>query len=121
MAQVSLRSLVKNYEETPAVRGIDLDIQVPAEQVVAKYDQVYRLLRTKYGIPKQDRTELSPACASDVKSCLTAATPPRGAQWIWPDGNTIFVKLALVGNEPQVHLEYANPTRTKQTAPGPVL
>ena len=26
MAQVTLRSLVKNYDETPAVRGIDLDI-----------------------------------------------------------------------------------------------
>ena len=26
MAQVTLRSLVKNYEDTPAVRGIDLDI-----------------------------------------------------------------------------------------------
>jgi multiple sugar transport system ATP-binding protein len=27
MAQVNLRKLVKNYDETPAVRGIDLDIQ----------------------------------------------------------------------------------------------
>src|SRR6059058_5349401 len=26
MAQVMLRSVVKNYDETPAVRGIDLDI-----------------------------------------------------------------------------------------------
>ena len=26
MARVTLRKLVKNYEETPAVRGIDLDI-----------------------------------------------------------------------------------------------
>src|SRR5881394_1971707 len=26
MAQVTLRSLVKNYDDTPAVRGIDLDI-----------------------------------------------------------------------------------------------
>src|SRR5438874_13676651 len=26
MAQVTLRSLVKHYDETPAVRGIDLDI-----------------------------------------------------------------------------------------------
>ena len=26
MAQVTLRKVVKNYDETPAVRGIDLDI-----------------------------------------------------------------------------------------------
>src|ERR1044072_7682056 len=26
MAEVSLRKIVKNYDETPAVRGIDLDI-----------------------------------------------------------------------------------------------
>ena len=26
MAQVTLRKLVKNYDDTPAVRGIDLDI-----------------------------------------------------------------------------------------------
>jgi hypothetical protein len=104
-----------------AVCGIELFVAEPAEKVVTKYDELYSALEKKYGIPKQRRSEVVPACQSDLKTCLSGAAAPAGAAWRWPDGNAIEVRLAALAGTPLVDLAYSNPTRTKTTTPGPAL
>lgn len=106
---------------TDTTCGVDLVISPAADQVLAKYDELYSSLEKRYGIPKQGRAVVSPDCAKALAGCLAAPSAPGGAAWRWPDGNVVALRLALAANSPIIEVSYANPTRTKNTTPGPAL
>jgi hypothetical protein len=92
-----------------------------AAQLAAKYDELYKSLRSRYGAPLEDREPTSTECARDLKSCLASGKAPRGAAWKWPSGFRIEAKLASPASGPAVELIYMNPAGVQQFVPGPAL
>jgi hypothetical protein len=101
---------------------IDIAASPPNAELLAKYEELYKALRKKYGIPMKDRAELPAECSSDVNACVSGGKAPQGATWKWPNAFQIDVGLSSTSNAAAaVRLTYRNPDSVAKEAPGPDL